>query len=73
MVGCYGAGKSTFWRNYFSQYSFYKRVDDDALVSENATMAACKEFLKDEKNTASVVIDFCGGTRNLRAKYIKIA
>lgn len=66
-VGGQGSGKSTFWRNYFSDY---KRINNDSLNAKKG-QKRLKEIL--ESTIHSVVIDNCSTSIKARSEWISIA
>jgi predicted kinase len=66
-VGGQGSGKSTFWRNYFSDYL---RINNDSLNAKKG-QKRLKEILSSSKD--SVVIDNCSTSVKARREWISIA
>ena len=64
--GSPGAGKSTLWKNYFSNYT---RVNNDTLKTPAKCIAVCEQAVKDGK---SVVIDNTNSTLEMRSRFTKI-
>ena len=65
--GAPGAGKSSLWKNYFSDYT---RVNQDTLGTKEECLKLCEKSLKKGK---SVVIDNTNATNNVRRGYLEIA
>lgn len=66
-VGSPGSGKSTFWKNYLSDYT---RVNNDTLKSKEKCLKTARQSLENKK---SCVIDNTNPTAAVRSEYIKIA
>jgi len=66
-VGPPGSGKSTLWRNHFSDYV---RVNNDTLKTKAKCLKVAEEGLKDGK---SVIIDNTNPTVAARKEYIELA
>ena len=82
-VGGHAAGKSTFYRRFFSIHDNYKRINYDNLrdpyepepipeVRHKAT-SLCTQILSDKNENGSIIIDNCNATRKERSIFIKIA
>ena len=66
-VGSPGSGKSTFVKQYLSDYV---RINNDFLKNKENCMKACRTNLMEGK---SVVVDNTNPTKEVRAGYLKIA
>ncbi|OMJ84442.1 hypothetical protein SteCoe_14455 [Stentor coeruleus] len=66
-VGSPGSGKSTFWKNYLSNYT---RVNNDTLKSKEKCLKTMRASLQNNK---SCVIDNTNPTTIVRAEYIAVA